>query len=65
MRLLNLGAGSAERFAVLTESVGSAAEAAALVVSAELVARPVAGLVAQPAELGVSAESDAAVLDQQ
>ncbi len=64
MRLLNLGAGSAERFAVLTESVGSAAEAAALVVSAELVARPVVGSIVQPAGLVVSAESAAAALDQ-
>nr|BAD22339.1 hypothetical protein [Oryza sativa Japonica Group] len=64
MRLLTPGAESAERFAVLTESIGSAAEAAALVVFAELVARPVAGLVLQPAELEVSVESAAAELDQ-
>ncbi len=65
MRLLNLGAGSAEQFAVLTAFAESAAEAAALVVFVELVTWPVAGLVIQPAELGVSAESAVAVLDQQ
>ncbi len=70
MRSLSLGAESAERFAILMASVGSAAKAAALVVFAEsaaeaavlvvfaeLVARPVVGLVVQPAEFGVSAES--------
>jgi hypothetical protein len=36
-----------------------------LVVFAELVAQPVAGLVVQPVELGVSVESVAAVLDRQ
>ena len=61
MRLLNLGAESAERFAVLTASTESAA---ALVVFAERVAQPVAGLVVQPVELGVSIESVAAVLDR-
>ncbi len=65
MHLLNLGAGSAERFAVLTASAESAAEAAALVVFAELVVRPVVGLAVQLAGLVVSAESVAAAVDQQ
>ncbi len=65
MHLLTPGAESAERSAVSTESVASAAKAAALVVFAELVVRPVVGLVVQLAGLVVSAESAAAALDQQ
>nr|BAD54360.1 hypothetical protein [Oryza sativa Japonica Group] len=65
MRSLSLDAESAERFAVLTAFVESAAEAVALVAFVGLVAQLVAGLVVQPAESGVSVESATAVLDQQ
>ena len=65
MRSSSLGAESAERFAVLTPSTKSVAEATALVAFAELVAQPVAELVVQPVESGVFIESAAAVLDQQ
>ncbi len=65
MRSSSLGAESAERFAVLTASAESVAEATALVAFAELVAQPVAELVVQPVESGVFVESAAAVLDQQ
>jgi len=65
MRSLSLGAESADRFAVLMASAESAAEAVALVTFAKLIAQLVAGLVVQPAKLGVSVESVAVVLDQQ